>query len=52
MENKDVLQSGMNAWNELSELTGDEDMTFANIEDFAEFYKTLCSKLFEIERQI
>ena len=52
MENKEVLESGMKSWNELCVVLGDEDMTFDNVEEFTEFYRSLCAKLFEVENKV
>ena len=52
MENKQVLEAGMVSWNQICVLMGDTDMTFDDVEDFTEFYQSLCAKLFEVETKI
>jgi len=52
MDQKDVLPKGMEAWNQINQILGDDDMCFESVEEFSVFYKNLCQRLFEIEGEI
>jgi len=49
MDQKDLLETGMESWNELCVLLSDDDMTFSHIDEFSVFYRNLCARLFEVE---
>ena len=49
IENAEVIEAGMKAWNQLTVLMDDSPETFDHPEDFREFYKLVMERLLEEE---
>jgi len=49
MTNQELIEAGREAWNEINRISGDDDMLFESTEEFALFFRSLCTRLFEIE---
>ena len=49
IENAEVIESGMKAWNTLTELMDEGAELFEHPEDFRQFYNLVMERLFEEE---
>lgn len=51
-DNKDVIEAGRIAWNELSIIMDKDPEVFKTTDEFKEFYELLCRKLFDEENTL
>ena len=49
-DNKELIESGMKAWNRLTDMIDTDDgRTFDNVDEFKQFYSVVMSSLFSEE---